>query len=298
VVLQYTDDRLKRVAKEDIFIISSLSFQNNTVFLSLSFMQTKVNSKVINLINIVMEQYENFNNVMYAGDNFKNPAGSNSQMSRENFLKKVVLCLKVIRIMGMFLLFSVNLSAQGLNNNFDYDKEDFNVIFKELGITTFKFPVKQSVNQIFNIVIEEYEDKKLMNSVSVIDDMKGELEKIGMDAISYFKPKADSIYFHRFYFIEKDSTLKVRIKSHGIELSKEFSLSGKSTFSFSAFDIFTLENNSCLEIDKPEILVYLYANSSNEKDKPLWCPSGLSKEQLLERFYYLIFISIEPYSAK
>jgi hypothetical protein len=235
---------------------------------------------------------------MYAGDNFKNPASLNSPMSRENFLKKIILHLKVIKIMGMFLFFSVNLSAQGLNNNFDYDKEDFNVIFKELGITTFKFPVKQSVNQIFNIVIEEYEDKKLINSISVIDDVKGQFEEIGWDVISYFKPKADSIYFHRFYFIEKDSTLKVRIKSHGIELFKEFSLSGKSTFSFSAFDIFTLENNSYLEVDKPAILMYLYANSSNEEDKPLWCPTGLSKEQLLERFYYLIFISIEPYSGK
>ena len=197
------------------------------------------------------------------------------------------------------MFFAVNLNAQGTNNTFDYDKEDLNVIFKELGISTFKFPVKQSTNQLFNIVIEEYEDKKMISSVSVIDDMKSRFEKIGIDAVSYFKPKTDSIYFHRFYFIEKDSTMKVRIKSHGIEVPKEFSLSGKSTFSFNAFNNLKLENDiSYLEVDKPEILVYLYANSSNEKDKPLWCPSGLSKEQLLERFYYFIFISIEPYSEE
>jgi len=129
--------------------------------------------------------------------------------------------------------------------------------------------------------------------------MISQFEKIGIDAISYFKPEADSIYFHRFYFIAKDSTIKVRIKSHGIEVPKKFSLSGKSAYSFNAFNNIKFENDiSYLEVDKPEILVYLYANSSDEKDKPLWCPSGLSKEQLLERFYYFIFISIEPYSEK
>jgi len=198
--------------------------------------------------------------------------------------------------MGIILLFSVKLNAQGTNNKFAYDEQDFNVIFKELGITTFKFPVKQSSNQLLNIVIEEYEDKKLLNSISVIDEAKKTFGQFGIDATSYFKPKADSIYFHRFYFIEKDSSVRIRLKSHGFEMPKEFSLSGKSTFSFNAFSDFKIEDSIIfLEADNPEILMYLYANSLDEKDKPLWCPSGLTKEQLLERFYYFIFISIEPY---
>jgi len=246
-----------------------------------------------------MTQYRNLKNIIVVNDNFKNKTNLKSQMGNESFLKRIILNLHAIKIMGMLLLFAVKLNAQGTNNNFDYDTEDFNVIFKELGITTFKFPIKQNTNQLLNIIIEEYEDKKLLNSISVVDDTKSIFGEFGIDATSYFKPEVDSIYFHRFYFIKKDSILRVRIKTHGIESNKEFSLSGKSTFSFNAFsNIKSEENINYLEIDEPELLVYLYANSSNEKDKPLWCPSGLSKEQLLERFYYFIFVSIEPYKEK
>jgi len=244
-----------------------------------------------------MTQYRNLKRIKVAKDHFKNETNLNSQISRKNFYKKHVL--KAINIIGVLLFFAVKLNAQGTNNKFDYDEEDFNVIFKELGIITFKFPVKQNANQLLNIVIEEYEDKKLLNSISVIDEAKKTFGQFGIDATSYFKSKADSIYYHRFYFIAKDSTMRVRIKSHGFEMPKEFSLSGKSTFSFNAFSNFKKEDNiRFLEADNPEILVYLYANSLDDKDKPLWCPSGLTKEQLLERFYYFIFVSIEPYKEK
>jgi len=93
--------------------------------------------------------------------------------------------------------------------------------------------------------------------------------------------------------------MKCQRITSGFENSKSFSLAGKSTFSFNAFSNFKSENDLIyLEIDESEILVFLYANSSNDRDKPLWCPSGLSKEQLLERFYYFIFISVEPYKEK
>jgi hypothetical protein len=247
---------------------------------------------------VVMEQYRNSNGVMENGNHFKNGADSKSLISRRHSLKNV-LKLKMIPLVGMFLAFAANLNAQGTNNNFEYDNTDMNVIFKELGITTFKFPIKQTTDQMLNIVIEEYEDKKILNSISIIDDAKNIFGSIGIDADTYFRPKKDSVYFHRFYFIEKDSIIKIRTKTHGFENSKSFSLIGKSTFSFNAFSNFKSENDkNYLEIDEPEILVYMYANSSNDKDKPLWCPSGLSKEQLLDRFYYFIFISVEPYKDK
>ena len=244
-----------------------------------------------------MTQCRNFTNITYSRNHFKNWTSLNNRISGMNFYKKHFL--KAISIMGVLLFFAVKLNAQGTNNKFAYDEVDFNVIFNELGITTFKFPIKQSTKQLLNIVIEEYEDKKLLNSISIIDEAKKAFGQFGIDATTYFKPEADSVYYHRFYFIAKDSTVRVRIKSHGFEMPKEFSLSGKSTFSFNAFSNFKNEDDiRFLEADSPEILMYLYANSSDEKDKPLWCPSGLSKEQLLERFYYFIFVSVEPYEEK
>ena len=209
---------------------------------------------------------------------------------------------RLIKTIAVFCFFTVKLNAQGMNNDFEYDKEDFNMLFKELKINTFKFPIKQNSGQILDIIIEEYEDKKLINSISIIGDATKAFEQYygaGIDLTSYFKPKKDSIYFHRFFFVEKDSIVSIKIKTIGLETQKEFSLSGKSTFGFNAFNNFKSEENvKYLEGAKSEILVFLYANSSNEKDKPLFCPTGLSKEQLLEKFYYFIFVSIKPYEKK
>jgi hypothetical protein len=236
---------------------------------------------------------------MDAGDHFRNGASPKSLMSREVFKKKCLLNLKAIRLICLFLVVAIKLHAQGSNNNFDYDRDDFNMIFKELGISTFKFPVKQDSSQLLNIVLEEYEDKKLLNTISIIDDAKSIFGKIGYNAITFFEVEKDSIYFHRFYFVKKDSILRIRIKTHGFEVYKDFSLSGKSAFSFNALADFKSEDGrKYLEIDKSEIIMFMYANSSEEKDKPLFCPNGLTKEQLLERFHYFIFVSVEPYNKE
>lgn len=209
--------------------------------------------------------------------------------------------MKTLKLIGIVLSFTINLYSQGMNNNLDYDKEDLNIIFKELGISTFKFPVKQSSDQIMDIVLEEYENKELINRISIIDETQKSFEAIGIDALSYFKPKADSVYLHRFYFIKGDSIVKVRIKTHGIQTFKEFSLKGKSLFDINTHaDVSTvLKDDDYLEFNNiPEVLVYLYANSSEEKDKPLWCSNGLSKQELLEQFHYFIFVSVQPYERE
>ena len=248
-----------------------------------------------------MKQYSRLNNVMEAGYHFKNGASSKSLMSRGNLLKRRVLNVRAVKIIGILLVFAFQLNAQGTNNNFDYDKDDFNVIFKELGITTFKFPIKQGTDQLLNIVLEEYENKELIKKVSVIDDVKQSFGQIGINGLSYFKPENDSTYFHRFYFFKNDSTMKIRMKTHGIELEKVFNFEGKSLYSINTDGSIgdELRKNQYIAFkNENSILLYLYANSLNEKDKPLWCPNGLSKEQLLERFYYFVFISVEPYKEE
>ena len=243
----------------------------------------------------------NSNRVMETGNHFKNESNAKSLLSREDFLKRRFLNVRAIKIIGVLLVFAFKLNAQGTNNNFDYDKDDFNVILKELGITTFKFPIKQDTAQLINIVLEEYENKELIKKISVIDDVKHSFSQIGIDGLSYFKPKNDSTYFHRFYFFKNDSTMKIRVKTHGVELEKVFNFEGKSLYSINTEGSIgdELRENQHIEFkNENRILLYLYANSLNEKDKPLWCPNGLSKEQLLERFYYFIFIFIEPYKEE
>jgi hypothetical protein len=88
--------------------------------------------------------------------------------------------------------------SQGLNNDFNYDREDLNAILKEIGFVTFKFPVKQDTTQLCDFVIEEYISGKLISERSVITGAQKKFEEYGIGWTKYFKPKKDSVHFHRF----------------------------------------------------------------------------------------------------
>lgn len=205
--------------------------------------------------------------------------------------------MKTIKLTVIFLIFTCKLYSQGMNNDFDYDKEDLNIIFRELGVNMSKFPIQQNANQFMDIIIEEYENKELIKRISVIDATKKLFEPHGINALSYFKPEKDSVYMHRFYFFKNDSTIKIKLQSQNMVTGEDFNFKGKSLYYINTDSNISSEirDNQYIKItDEPKMLLYLYANSLEDKDKPLWCPAGLSKEELLKRFYYLIFISIQP----
>ncbi|TBN00441.1 hypothetical protein EYD45_14330 [Hyunsoonleella flava] len=202
----------------------------------------------------------------------------------------------------LFLLtFSIPfcLFSQGTNNDFEYDKTDLESITSELGFYTFKFPVEQNSQQIYDIVIEEFENGQMINKISLVKDTKEKFKKYGIEASNYLVPKkdSDSIYFHRFYFHKKDSLISLKIKSHGIGSKHDFSLTGKSTFDMSAIYSAKEEIDSLgfIKIEHTKPLMFLYANSEKEKEEPLWCPSGIEKEDLVKRFYYVILISMKEF---
>jgi hypothetical protein len=205
--------------------------------------------------------------------------------------------MKKLKLLILLILFSGNIFSQGTNNNFKFDDTDFNIIFKTLGISTFKFPVKQSTNQLFNIIIEEYENGTQINRTSLIDEIKEKFGKFGMDGTTYFKVDRDSVYFHRFYFSKQDDSVNLLIKSHGIESKHKFNLQGKSTFSYNAYTETSLgiEEKGYLEINENKTLLYIYANSTENADRPLLCPSGLKKSDLVKSYYYLVIIEMEVY---
>lgn len=186
--------------------------------------------------------------------------------------------------------------AQGLNNDFNYDKEDLNAILKELGFVTFKFPVKQDTTQLCDFVIEEYIDGKLINERSIISAAQKKFDEYGIDWAKYFKPKKDSIYFHRFYFIKKDTAVTIRLKSHGYSTVEKLDNLGISLFDLRVLEAIKTEIDSTgyIKLNMPKDLIFLYANKNDNKE-PLWCPSGLPKKEVIKRFYYVLYISIKEY---
>lgn len=201
----------------------------------------------------------------------------------------------------ILLFISFTSFSQGTNNDFEYDKQDFNLITKELGFYTFKFPVKQAKDQLFDIVVEEFENGKLLKTISIIDDTKDEFKNIGLDPTDYFKPKNtdDSVFTHRIYFHQIDTLMRAKIKIHGIESKQDFSFKTKSTFDLRALYSTKTEIDSFgyISVKGSETvpLMFLYANSADNKDGALFCPAGAPKDKLIQHFYYVIYISVKEY---
>lgn len=206
--------------------------------------------------------------------------------------------LKMKAKLLFIIMFSSPILAltQGLNNDFNYDKEDLNTILKELGFVTFKFPVKQDTMQLCDFVIEEYINGKLINEQSIISGAQKKFGEYGIDWTKYFKPRKDSVYIHRFYFIKKDTAVTIRLNSHGYSTLEKLDNLGISLFDLRALEASKTEIDSTgyIILNKPKDLIFLYANKSNSKE-PLWCPSGLPKKEVIKRFYYVLFISIKEY---
>lgn len=198
------------------------------------------------------------------------------------------------------MCFLVSAFGQGTNNDFDYDQADFNMLFKEMGFSVFKFPVKQERNEILDIVIEEYRNGSLHESQSAIAKAKKQFEDIGVDILPYVRPKmsenqTDSIYLTRFYFEKQDTSLSVKFSSHGLSMPLDFEVANLNVGSvrarFSTKE--AIDEHGYLQVDGEETLIYFYGNL--EEDKTLWCPAGLSKEQLIKKFDYVVFVDLRDY---
>lgn len=208
-------------------------------------------------------------------------------------MKKTTILLLLISS-----IFSLVSFGQGTNNDFDFDNTDLEFLFSKLGYGVFKFPVKQSKDQIFDIVVEEYREGELTNRKTVIEMTQEAFKDFGLDAKSYARPKMDStqldsVYFHRFYFEKSDSILKVHIKSHGITSPIEFDIKDLSLGDVRARYETKEEIDSIGYIDlynEKKLLLLFYANK--DPDLPLWCPAGLPVDQLKKKFYYTVFVYI------
>jgi hypothetical protein len=206
---------------------------------------------------------------------------------------KISLMMRTKTIL-LFLLLMLPICSysQGTGNKFPYDETDFEFLFSELGLSTFKFPIKQNKNQILDFLIEEYKEGTLISSKSVFEDTKNSFKEYGLDPTYYFEAKKDSVYFHRCYFHMYEDSLKIVVKTHGVTTVTNIKIPGNPTFSFRAVDDIQSKIDSLgqLEIPVQKDLLFLYANSPLDKS-PLWCPSGLSRESVIKKFYYVLYIS-------
>ena len=194
----------------------------------------------------------------------------------------------------------MNAYSQGTNNDFDFDKEDLSFIFSKLGYTAFKFPIKQKSNEYIDFVIEEYIDGKLSKRNSLVQTSKKAFSDLGIDPLKYIKPamdslQEDSIYLHRFYIQKSDTIIEINIKTHGLSSPFKYNIAqlGRSNVRATNAINEEIKKKEYLNIMGEKILIFCYANKKG--DEVLWCPSGLPKEMIIDRYYYCLFIIAKPY---
>lgn len=89
--------------------------------------------------------------------------------------------------------------------------------------------------------------------------------------------------------MKKDSVLSIRIKSHGYSTVEKTPNLGVSLLRARWATKTEIDSFGYLKLDRPKDLLFLYANKDSNKE-PLWCPSGLPKEEIVKRYYYVLFI--------
>ena len=180
-----------------------------------------------------------------------------------------------------FLVF-LNLCCfgQGLNNNYEIDSEDLKNVFKGQGIHIFKYPFDLKKGEYISISYEIFEDGKLITSKHLVEDFQID-NKI---TINHHIARKDTTAFHRFYFFEKNDTLKIEPTLPGIQTTEKIDLSKIVTGGF----------NSRTEIPtdlskKGEILFY-YGNKSKGW---LSCSTGITKADLIKQYDFVILFYAE-----
>ena len=205
--------------------------------------------------------------------------------------------MKNILLLLSIMFSSIFSFSQGSLNDFEYDKEDLNIILKELGFITFKVPIKQNKNQLVDFIFEEYVNGILVNQKSLITEAKIKFEKAGVDWWKkYFIANTDSVYYSRFYFIKRDSSVILRLKTHGYSSNENITILGSALFDCRMIDSAKLEidKSGSLSVKENGDVLFLYANKKNIKD-PLWCPSGLPKSEVIKRFDYVFYVRTKSY---
>jgi len=139
-----------------------------------------------------------------------------------------------------------------------------------------------------SIGCEVYEKGKLIKTNHFIEDFQ-----IDNDIrINHHIAKKDSTVFYRFYFFEKNDTLKMRGIFNGINPVQKFDLSNVAVGSF----------NSRTDIPKDllkrhELFFYYGLLKGEEKIKQsdgwLDCSSGLPKDKLIDEYDFVIMFFAE-----
>lgn len=186
-------------------------------------------------------------------------------------MKKLIYCLT--------FLFSAITFSQGLNNEqYKFDEADFeNIAESFLGIQTYKFYVNAKFNDEYDIIIEEFKDKKQVNTKKIISKM---IKDFGMNPVN--KKFGDS--FIRCYVqdnIKKSKSVKIVFKYLNLTIPQEFKDLELKYLQTRAF------TNIPTNVDKKTPVLAIYGNKDGTM---IGCPGDAKPEDIVKLYDWVTII--------
>jgi len=180
------------------------------------------------------------------------------------------------------LTLSPNLFAQGLNNGqYEFDETDAENIQKFFyGIDTYKFYVSARYNEDYDIIIEEYRNKKIIDTSYKIKDI---IKAFGRNPVNS-NTGDDFIRIYAKNNIEEKKNVDLRISYLNMSMSEKFENLDIKLMQTRAF------SNIPNRIEKKTPVLALYGNKGDEF---ISCPGGAKPKDIVQIYDWVTIIYLD-----
>lgn len=190
--------------------------------------------------------------------------------------------MKLFNVFLISVFITVDVYSQGLNNDqYSFDKTDSeNIAEFFLGIETYKFYVNAKINDYFDIIIEEYSNKKLISTSSEISEMT---KLFGVNPLN---PKFGDDFI-RIYV--KDNTqaehnVELRIKYLNLTIPKKYENLNLESLQSRAF------SNISTDINEKTAVLTIYGNKEEDL---ISCPGDARPKDIVNLYDWVCILYLD-----
>ncbi len=191
---------------------------------------------------------------------------------------------KIIMILIIYIIPIINVTGQGLNNEYPIDSVDIENSFKLLGLEIFKFPLEVTKKEYYvNYIIEEYKNNVKTKTINFIETLKENNLPNDILKTLMVKIKTEDKWFRIYWFDKKEDNTKLQIQIGDFgKFNLTFETDKTYNFDYRAFNY----KQPKINIKTP--LVVRYAKKSTKQIQH--CPGDASVEDISKIYSHIIVV--------
>jgi hypothetical protein len=194
-------------------------------------------------------------------------------------------------LLAGFVLITSHVYCQAFNNNNAIDQEDMKFLFEQNKLQPFKFSFHSVSDSSVNIIIQQYQNGKMVIEKNVFADFKSVIAMSDEPSDYYFPRLNDKTkHWQRFYIDEKNKdTTRLWYKTETLGRRYSFNTKGLELSEVRGFD------NIPAKLTKREPLFVYYGNSGGMF---ISCPGNAQVKDIVAMYDFVIAVYAEPFKIK